>query len=181
MREVKRWGIALVALLWVACFPALGRAEHQATPIAAWWVDIHFKATSTTLRGLDVRAIDKNWKYATALDDSLLEGRITDDELKEFRALNGTFSLSADLDGDCVPEDFFVGVYETDEGETGRFLLITRNGQVLQHFWEDGTRNFSVLVQVDRAVRWYKCNECGDYDSVSWGVNAGGGKSFVLD
>jgi len=154
-----------VALALLAVFSVLAHAENQA-PATAWWLNIQFKATATTVHGLDARAIDKDWKYATALDESLLAGRIPEDDIQKFRNGTFSFSLTYDLDGDGIPEDFFVGVYETDAGETGRFVAITRNGQVLKRFTEPGSSGFSALFQVDREVRWYQCLECGGFESI---------------
>jgi len=145
-------------------------------PATAWWLNIQFKATATTVRGLDVRTLDKDWKYATALDESLLAGRIPEDDIQKFRNGTFSFSLTYDLDNDGIPEDFFVGVYETDAGETGRFVAITRNGQVLRRFTDHRSSGFSALLQKEREVRWYECLECGGFNSIRWS-----GESFILE
>lgn len=174
--QVTQWSIALAVLMLVACSPKEEPAKNQAAPLAAWWYNIQFRPTSTTIHGLDVRTIDADWKRATTLDVSLLNGRISDDEIQMFNKSTLSFSLISDLDGDGISEDFFVGVYETNEGEIGRFIAITRKGQVLQHFKESGTGGFSGLLQADRTVRWYKCMECGEFESIKWS-----GESFILE
>jgi len=87
-----------------------------------------------------------------------------------------SFTLLTDIDGDTISEEFFVGVYETADGEKGRFVAVTRKGRILQHFKEGGSTGFSALLQGDGEVRWYKCVECGEFESIRWS-----GQSYILE
>lgn len=169
-----KWLVMAVALAMLGC-----SQKHEPTtntPLAAWWVDIQFQPGSTKARGFDARSMDKNWKLISALEVDMLKGRIPDEEIEKFRKSGFSFSLKSDLDGDGVQEDFFVGVYETNEGDVGRFVAIARNGSIVRHFDESGSGNFSALLQGDREVRWYKCMECESFDSIRWG-----GEDFTLE
>lgn len=169
-----KWVVVAAALAMLGC-----SQKHEPTtspPLTAWWVDIQFQPGSTTAKGFDVRSVDKGWKRISALDVDMLKGRIPDEEIEEFRKSGFSFSLKSDLDGDGVQEDFFVGVYETNEGEVGRFVAIVRNGRVVRHFDESGSGSFSALMQGDGEVRWYKCMECGSFESIRWS-----GEDFTLE
>ncbi|MDR2216378.1 MAG: hypothetical protein LBE59_11145 [Nevskiaceae bacterium] len=169
--------VALIALLLGGCAPETKSTDSQATAASvAWWYDIQFEPDATTVRGLDIRAIDANWKMAIALDASLLKGRISDSDITDFNNSKMSFSLESDFDGDGIAEEFFVGTYETSGSEIGRFVAIIRNGEVIQNFKENGTIGFSALLQSDDEVRWYKCLECGEYESIKWS-----GGSFSIE
>lgn len=137
-------------------------------PAAAWWYDIAFEPRSTLVRGIALSALDEAWRYADALTPSDLEGRISEEELRRFRASPLAFSVSADLDHDGVTEEFFVGVFATAAGSRGRFVAITRNGGLVRHFTEEGSAGFSALLRGDGEVRWYKCMDCGEFESIVW-------------
>ena len=175
-KRATRWARMLAAILLVACSPKGKQEETQTAPTAAWWYTIEYEPRTTTVHGVDVGTFDKDWKYAASLDANQLKGRISEDDIKKFNQSTLSFSLMTDLDNDGVPENFFVGVYESIGGEKGRFVAITRNGQVLQRFKESGTSGFSALLQIDGEVRWYKCMECGEFESLRWS-----GHSFILE
>lgn len=70
-----------------------------------------------------------------------------------------------------------MGVFETGSGDKGRFLAITRDGALLQHFEHSGEAGFSTLLPYGTdEVRWYSCMECGDFESLKWS-----GRSYVLE
>lgn len=169
-----KWVVVAIALAMLGC--SQKPDPTTSAPLAAWWVDIQFQPGSMEARGFDARSVDKSWKRISALDADMLKGRIPDEEIEEFRKSGFSFSLMSDLDGDGVQEDFFVGVYETSEGEVGRFVAIVRNGRIVRHFDESGSGSFSVLLQGDGEVRWYKCMECESFDSIRWG-----GEDFTLE
>ncbi|HEY9097268.1 MAG TPA: hypothetical protein VIN38_00210 [Thiobacillus sp.] len=155
-----------VALVMLGCSPK--PEPTTSAPLTAWWVDIQFQPGSATTSGFDAHSMDKNWKHISALEADMLKGRIPDEEIEAFRKSGYSFSLKSDLDGDGVLENFFVGVYETNQGERGRFVAIARNGRVVKHFAESGTVGFSALQQGDGEVHWYKCMECNDFDTIRW-------------
>lgn len=175
-KRATQWCIMLITLVLVTCSSKGETEKKQAEPNAAWWYTIEFKSTSTIVHGFDLRNIDENWKLAAALDITLLKGRIPEDDIQHFENSSLSFSLISDVDGDGLPEELFVGVYETNESEKGRFVAITRKGQVLEHFKERGNSGFSALLQADGEIRWYKCMECGEFESIRWSDG-----SFILE
>lgn len=144
-------------------------------PQAAWWYDIRFQPTAASVRGVAVREIDPAWQRARALDPADLRGRIPEADLARFAASPLSFSARADLDRDGVAEEFFVGVFAAADGEQGRFVAITRNGRPVRHFAEHGAPGFSALLAGDGEVRWYKCMECGEFETITWT-----GRSYAL-
>ena len=175
-KRTIQWSILLVSLVLVTCSSKGEPEKKQDEPDTAWWYTIEFKSASTIVHGFDLRAIDENWKLATALDTSLLKGRIPEDDIQRFKQSALSFSLISDVDGDGLSEELFVGVYETNESEKGRFVAITRKGRVLGHFKERGSSGFSALLQADGEIRWYKCMECGEFESIRWRDGA-----FILE
>jgi hypothetical protein len=175
-KQATRRALVGCALLCVACQPQGDSTVGQDTPSVAWWSSISFTPTSTTVRGMDVRAIDARWLRADALDTLKLQERVSKDDVRQFLASKLSFSLAADLDGDGVSEEFFVGVYETADGRKGRFVAVSRGGRLVRHFAEEGSTGFSALLRSDGEIRWYKCMECGEYESIKWT-----GRSYVLE
>jgi hypothetical protein len=175
-RRATRLRLVGSALLSVACQPQPDSTVARDTPAVAWWLGTTFTPTSTTVRGMDVRAIDARWRRADVLDTLALRRRVSQADVREFLASPLSFSLSADLDQDGVAEEFFVGVFEAADGRKGRFIAVTRGGRPVQHFAEEGAPGFSALLRGEREVRWYKCMECDDFESIKWT-----GSSYALE
>lgn len=134
----------------------------------AWWYDITFAPDSGAVKGLVATDIDKSWRSIAALDTSMLAARISPQELQAFQRSAMSFSLEVDLDRDGTPETMFVGVYATSAGEKGRFVAVTEQGHLVQHFSESGIAGFSALVLAGDQIQWFKCMECGEYETISW-------------
>lgn len=171
-RATKHCAIVLGATLLVAC----SHGGEPAAPQSAWWHDIDFTPTSTIVRDVDIRILDQSWESATALDQTLLTGRVSEDEIDAFAQSPMVFSLMSDLNGDGLRETFFVGVYKTADGEQGRFVSILGEGRAPGVFKERGATGFSALMPGESEVRWYKCMECGEFESIIWS-----GESYVLE
>lgn len=172
----RRALFAACALLLVACQPQDRTAERGDTPTSAWWMTIGLTPSSTAIRGIDVKAIDPQWRRAATIDTVMIRAHVSESDMRELATSPMSFTTTADLDGDGVAEDFFVGVYETADGRKGRFVAITRGGRPVHHFAEEGTPSFSALLRGDREVRWYKCMECSEFDTIKWS-----GSSYVLE
>lgn len=145
-------------------------------PTAAWWYAMEFTPVSGVVRGIDIVRFDTSWSRASALVPAMLEDRVPPAGLAALRDSGMSFSLQADLDGDRTAEDFFVGVFSTHDGDHGRFVAVSRNGQLLQRFTQSGPTGFSALLVQDDEVRWYKCLQCGEFESIRWS-----GDSYVLE
>lgn len=167
--------VSLALLLLTACTtPGTGTQNEADDPTAAWWYEIAFEPISTAVKGIPVNRFDPTWASASTLDDSQLSDRIPKGGLAQYGDFS--FELRADLDEDGGHEDIFVGVFETDSGSRGRFLAITRDGALLQHFQYRGEAGFSALMARTDEVRWYMCMECSEYESLRWS-----GQSYVLE
>lgn len=141
-----------------AATPATGTAS-------AWWVSRSFAAGGTAVRGIPVAAIDPAWRGATELNDAQLRSTLAPAEYAEIAANGFAQSLT---DG---PNTLVVGTYRTDAGG-GRFLLVLAGGKVVAKITQSGPQAFSTLKRVGNSIQWYKCMECGDYDTV---VRSGAG------
>lgn len=173
---IIRDGIAAaVLLLLIGCLHQPVTGASAVEPLTAWWVDMAFTPADNSVDGFDVQTLNPAWEHATALDERLLEERLSERDLKAFQASDLSFALTADIDEDGVSEAFFVGVYQSRTGGMGRFVAIARDGQLVKVFHRPGRNGFSALLQKDRQIRWYQCMECGDFDPIEWD-----GKKFVL-
>ncbi len=117
---------------------------------------------------------DPTWQHASTLDDPQFDRKITRSDLARHEGFS--FAVRVDLEGDGTYEDIFVGVFDTTSGRKGRFLAITRDGTLIQHFEYQGEAGFSALLALDDEVRWYMCMECGEFETLKWS-----GRSYVLE
>ena len=101
---------------------------------------------------------------------------MSEDQLACFEDSGLSFSLRADHDSDGVPESFFVGVFKAETGSTGRFVAVMEDGKVVQHFQHAGPAAFSALLGHSDGIRWYKCMDCGEFETIIWT-----GTSYVLE
>ncbi|MGH8084961.1 MAG: hypothetical protein ACREPV_06770 [Lysobacter sp.] len=175
-KQILHGAVMCAALLAIGCQTTGGAMRTDSPPAAAWWYEISFEPTSSSVRGIDVGRFDPTWDRVSALEAKALEGRISAEELARYLDSELSFALKGDLDDDGTPEDVFVGVFSTRNGERGRFVVITRNGQLLQHFAQTGAAGFSALLKYEDGVRWYKCMECGEFELIGWS-----GQSFFLE
>lgn len=164
-----------VAVLAIGCHATAPTAARDA-PAAAWWYAMSFEPAAGSAHGIDAERFDPAWNRVSALESQMLEGRISTDDLVRFQDSGLSFSFEADLDGDRVPEEVFVGVFSTLDGDSGRFVAVSRDGRLLQHFTQTGSTGFSALLEYEDEVRWYKCLECGEFESIRWS-----GRSYVLE
>lgn len=175
--QMTRW-LSMVAVLLcaAACGTGARLPDDQDGSAAAWWYDMDFEPVSTSIHGTAVKSIDASWKAATVLDIGLLAGRVSQDQLTRFANSGLSFSLRADHDSDGVPESFFVGTFKTETGSTGRFVAVMEDGKLVQHFQHAGAAGFSALLGSADGIRWYKCMECGEFETMIWT-----GDSYVLE
>lgn len=175
-KQILYWTTICTVLLAIGCQTTGGAMRTATPPTAAWWYEISFEPVSNSVHGIDVSRFDPTWDRASALDANALEGRISPEELARYLDSELSLALKSDLDDDGTPEDVFVGVFSTRDGKRGRFVAITRNGQLLQHFAQTGPSGFSALLDYEDGIRWYKCMECGEFELIGWS-----GQSFFLE
>jgi hypothetical protein len=118
----------------------------------------------------------EDWNSARALTDKDIEDRVSRTEFQKFKASSFAFTTSADLNRDGTSEVFFVGVFKKADGSMGRFAAVTNNHTVLKVFEERGTPGFSALLKSGDTIRWYKCMDCGEFETITWT-----GSSYALD
>ena len=86
--------LAGCALLVVACQPQEERsAERSDTPIAAWWTTIAFAPASTSVRGIDVKTIDPQWRRAEALDTVMLRTHVSESDIRQLATSPTSFKI----------------------------------------------------------------------------------------
>lgn len=170
---------AILALGLTACVsrPLPGPApDGGASPDVAWWYDHEFTPLGVEVRGIPIREFDRGWRAVMALGEDGLANRISANRLADYQRSGVSFMVAQDLDLDGADEEVFVGTYETRDGTRGRFLAVSSEGRLRQHFAQSGTAGFSALLPVGDSVRWYKCLECGEYELLRWT-----GESYVLE
>ena len=47
-------------------------------------------------------------------------------------------------------------------------MAIFRNSEFIKLFADAGSSGYSSIYLKDNQIRWYKCMECGDFDSILW-------------
>jgi len=127
----------------------------------AWWITVRFVPSETTLAGILVGQIDPTWKRASLLKDAALppEASQPGESLADHSA---SFVIDADLDADGHQESAAVGVYETTDGNFGRFLLINNDDQ-RSLLKLPGEAGFSALWHKEGVLSWATCMECDYY------------------
>jgi hypothetical protein len=122
---------------------------------------------TSAIEGIPVATLDPSWRRASAIrrDDLPIASTKPGNRLEDSRV---TLSVEADLDGDGTSERAFVGVFETDRGELGRFLLIldrlssTKAWRGRAVFQVKGGSMFSAVALRKGTLIWYGCLECDD-------------------
>ena len=176
-----RWvpAVVLTAALASCASPGVPQepvARESGLPDAAWWYGLELEPRGGEVRGIAVAEFSPDWSTATALGEQMLARHVPAEGFAPYRASGFSFVVTQDLDGDGAGEEVFVGTFETRSGTRGRFLAVSREGRLVQHFEHSGSAGFSALLPVEGGVRWYKCLDCGEYESLSWT-----GGSYVLD
>jgi hypothetical protein len=133
----------------------------------AWWVTWSIRPTGADVEGVPVRALNRNWRRASLVRSSDLPAasRQAGESPEEHGAV---FSVDIDLDGDSHDERAVVGVYETERGEIGRFLLILgrpntgRPWTKRALFSVKDSSPFSAIEVRQGRLHWVGCFECDD-------------------
>ncbi len=153
----------------------LGHPLAEESQGFGWWVTWSFRPMLSVVEGLPVGDLDPNWRLAMLIRPNDLPIAST----KPGERLEDTglrLSVDADLDGDGHAERAVVGVFETIQGEFGRFLLILGRSdpgdpwQKRAVFQVRGGNTFSAVAVKDTILTWYGCLECDDQCEV---VHAG--------
>ena len=165
---IGKWSFLLLMVFFLAgCKTApLEILSEQSNE--AWWVFEKFKPNQNNLKGIPVKQINPSWERVLLLDEAYLKARLSDSQFKELQQSSLRFSAKVNLDKDPHEETVVVGVYKTIAGEAGRFIAIFRDSKPIKLFAEEGIAGYSSILLESNHIRWYKCMQCNDFDSISW-------------
>ena len=166
--------LLLTGFFFVGCTISETKTDNL-KPEEAWWISEEFKSTDIDIYGIPVSQINPDWRHALILNKKYYESLLSDNQFKNIRESNLVFTVEANLDGTPEIETFFVGVYETYSGQRGRFIAIMRNSEVIKYFTHTELSGYSSIYLENDQLRWYKCMECSDFDSIRWS-----GSSYTL-
>ena len=128
-----------------------------------WWLTVMFQPHESVVADIPVETIDKKWAAASLLRD-LPMPPLASDAGKSVADHGGSFDVQADLDGDGRNERAVVGVYATQSGFYGRFLLLLatdKKGKTKHRvFVQPGEPGFSVMYLEKNRLFWAICMEC---------------------
>jgi hypothetical protein len=143
--------------------------------LSAWWVTVRFSPQATYVEGIPVKELRPNWKRASPLTEADLpaEAQNAGEGLRDH---GFALSVTGDFDRRGYTEKALVGVYETDSGELGHFLLLIAPARghppKVKALFESGDgAGFSALTYREGRLRWWFCIQCGDGVSVVAGPN----------
>ena len=170
--------VSILSLVAGAFFysPSIAGETSTLEPNKAWWTAKKFCAEKSNFMEIPVSELNPGWEYITVFDKSYFEGTLLEYQYLDIQSSPLKFSIRANLDDEPSEERVIVGVYKTKSAQQGRFLAILRNSGVVKVFTHQGDAGYSSLFYDDEAVRWYKCMQCSDYDSIFWS-----GTSFTLN
>lgn len=167
--------LSLIAGAFVSS-PSIAGETSTLEPNKAWWTVKKFCAEKSNITELPVSKLNPDWEYITVFDKSYFEETLPEYQYLDIQSSSLKFSIRANLDDEPSEERVIVGVYKTKSAQQGRFLAILRNSSVVKVFTHQGDAGYSSLFYDGEAVRWYKCMQCSDYDSIFWS-----GTSFTFN
>lgn len=151
--------LATVFLLKTACVASVHQLSY------AWWVTARFEPRDERIEGIPLAQLGSDWLRASVVRASALppQAREQDESLRDH---GFDLIVEADMDGDSRPERAVVGVFQTNSGGTGRFLLVLgrRDGNEPWRkravFTIPGEPGFSAIALRDGRLQWVTCLEC---------------------
>jgi hypothetical protein len=130
----------------------------------AWWVTAKFEANDMVIESIALRDIDSAWIAASPLRESAL-GPAASEPGESLKDHDAAFEMEGDFNRDGRRDKALVGVYRSEGGEAGGFLLIlSRNatGRWTKAivFKNPGGRFSALTTAVEGRLRWAFCLEC---------------------
>lgn len=172
----KLYGMSVAMVLLISGCTLSNAETTTVLPTSSWWLENEYTANVKKVGNLDVSTINKDWQSLAVFDFDFFENKLNRVDYRFLKNSQLSFTVSADIDNNSIKEKFVVGTYTTQQKESGRFVLILRDDKVLNYFTHPGFSGFSGLYQQDNEIRWYKCLECSDYDTIKWT-----GSHYVLE
>lgn len=145
-------------------------------PKQAWWLTLSVEPHLTQLDGKELNSFNDNWLKAIYVDDAFIKQNVNTTNYNEFKKSHFNSSITLDLNNNKMPETIKVGVYKKKDGSKGIFLSIFEKDKILKVFTDSTNKGFSALLPHNGSIRWYKCMNCGDFETIKWS-----GKSFVIE
>lgn len=162
---MKRF-LSLLCGIVALTFTALAQANNNIEPsLNAWWLDITFKPTSQTIRGIPLEKFSNDWEYAELLSCIDLSQQVSPKDIKEFKSSRFSYEKRLDLNRNGKQEQFVVGVYQRKSGVQGQFISIFEQDKLIKTFTKDGVAGFSALLIDKGQVYWSFCMQCGGHNS----------------
>jgi hypothetical protein len=155
--------LALILLL----AGTLSIATAGDSELEAWWLRTTFAADTTEYRGIPVTAINPRWTKIGVITYEKLPPEAQDD-LPWMHKERFSFEIKGNLSGKGFEDCAVTGVYDGQQGASGRFLLVLRKSKdgtwrrILLHE-EPGERGFSVLVRRAGQIYWGTCMQCEEF------------------
>ena len=132
----------------------------------SWWLTKLYTPTLDTLFGMPVSKIKADWSRALLLTDSIVPPEDPAGLLPEH------FAVTGDFNADGVQDRAVVGVYETDECDFGRFLLVLTNRldewTIAGIVAVPGEPGFSQVRYAASHLSWWFCHLCDTAMPVVW-------------
>lgn len=132
----------------------------------AWWLRVTFTPTHTQIRGIPVKELNQSWRRASELKKEYLPKHLLYEGGSDLMDQSGiAFSVAGDFNNDGSADEVLVGVYETDSGKRGSFLLIlsrSTSGRWQKTFLEEdpGGAGFSGVSWDQERLWWLHCMMC---------------------
>lgn len=137
-------------------------------PNEAWWVSEAFTPSETNVKGIPVTQIMPDWERALLINEEYFKERLSESQFRDIQKSRLKFVLQVNLDDTPNEETIVVGVYEASSGEKGKFMAIYRNSDLIKLFTDAGNPGYSSIFLEGNRILWYKCMECGNFDSILW-------------
>jgi hypothetical protein len=157
-------GFMISQLLGIATIVMILGASSAGHYPQAWWLTARFEPRATAIEGISTGDLDRTWVAVTVLQGAALpsQASLPGESIQDH---GGVFELMGDFDKDNRLDKALVGVYRTNSGEVGRFLLVlsaTQGDRWSRRalFKEPGEAGFSVLFQRNNNLVWAFCMEC---------------------
>lgn len=145
-------------------------------PQQAWWLTLSVEPEHTQLDGKELSSFNASWQKAIYVDDTFIKQNVNISNYNEFKSSRFKSSVPLDLNNNKMPETIKVGVYKKKDGNKGIFLSIIEKDKILKVFTDSTNKGFSTLLLHNHSIRWYKCMNCGNYESIKWN-----GKAFTIE
>lgn len=157
--------------------------QVRPTPaIYSWIVRATFIPIHTTIRGIPVGKINKDWELGSELmKEGVPKEHLQPKGVDEMEANGAHFSIEGDFDSSGVQQQAIVGVYQDKKGGKGSFLLILKNPTnpevTFLHVIPNYT-GFLCLTRRSEGIVLSSCYACGDVNLLRWNAKK---NTFVFD